>query len=114
MGSPVAASQTTVVPRWFVTPTPATGPASARELRATSSRALAKTAAVQLDQPRHRALAGTGLNCRRAVDGAVGADDARPLTALLPTSMTRMLMGAPSGAGRTRLDRRTRGSAGGR
>ena len=89
-GSPVTASQTTVVPRWLVTPTPSTGPASAKQLRAASSRARAAKAASSSTFPGVGRPTGT-RSTRRAVTVPSGRTTPA-LTALLPTSITRMLM----------------------
>ena len=76
MGSLVPASQTMVVPRWFVTPTPVTWPTSSRVERADLHHCSAQRRPVLLDQARHRAVRAQA-QLAPGFDRPVGPDHAR-------------------------------------
>ena len=86
-GSPVPASQTTVVARWFVIPTPATLPAPSSTARAVSSAASASARASTSTVPGADVVGSTGIwrVARTVPSGATRLER----TELVPTSTTR-------------------------
>ena len=88
-GRPVARSQTMLDARWLAIPTPATGPPSSSEARATSSTASAMRAASNSTRPGAGESGNSGTRCSCSTVASRRTMAAR--TPEVPTSTTRML-----------------------